>query len=305
MRKSRSMTLTLSACLAFGVLASGTMLSATPVDAAVQPKVVPLDCSQDGGDSRTAADASVQPAVIVPDFSGYPYFPPTYTAYSILDGTLSVIGAVSTIFTTDHLVAAWQNSTNCFGSSISRNAWVTDASGAVFGEADFSGPPASNFGSMAGQPLNQPMVGMSPTADANGYWLVASDGGIFAFGDAQFHGSTGNIHLNQPVTGMAVTPDGGGYWLVASDGGVFAFNAPFYGSTGSLRLNKPIEAILPTPSGQGYWMVASDGGIFAFGDAQFHGSLGGQTLTAPIAGMIPNGNAYTLIGEDGQLYPFS
>jgi hypothetical protein len=34
--------------------------------------------------------------------------------------------------------------------------------------------------------------------------------GIFAFGDAQFHGSTGNIRLNQPVTGMAVTPDGGG-----------------------------------------------------------------------------------------------
>jgi hypothetical protein len=52
-------------------------------------------------------------------------------------------------------------------------------------------------------------------------------------------------------------------------------------------------------------MVASDGGIFAFGDAGFHGSLGGQTLSAPIAGMIPNGNGYTLIGQDGQLYPFS
>jgi hypothetical protein len=32
--------------------------------------------------------------------------------------------------------------------------------------------------------------------------------------------------------------------------------------------------------------------------------FGGQTLSAPIAGMIPNGSGYTLIGQDGQLYPF-
>jgi hypothetical protein len=38
---------------------------------------------------------------------------------------------------------------------------------------------------------------------ASGYWLVASDGGIFAFGDAVFHGSTGATRLNQPIVGMA------------------------------------------------------------------------------------------------------
>ena len=74
---------------------------------------------------------------------------------------------------------------------------------------------------------------MAATADGGGYWLVASDGGVFAFGDARFYGSTGSIRLNRPVVGMAATPDGGGYWLVASDGGVFAFgDARFYGSTG-------------------------------------------------------------------------
>jgi hypothetical protein len=72
---------------------------------------------------------------------------------------------------------------------------------------------------------------MTPTPDGGGYWLVASDGGIFTFGDAQFHGSTGNLRLNQPVVGMTPTPDGGGYWLVASDGGIFTFgDAQFYGS---------------------------------------------------------------------------
>ena len=80
-----------------------------------------------------------------------------------------------------------------------------------------------------------------PAARPVGYWLVASDGGIFAFGDAKFYGSTGNIELNQPITGMAPTPTGNGYWLTASDGGVFTFgDAAFFGSTGLLRLSKPV-----------------------------------------------------------------
>ena len=39
--------------------------------------------------------------------------------------------------------------------------------------------------------LNKPVVGMAATPDGKGYWLVASDGGVFTFGDAQFYGSTG------------------------------------------------------------------------------------------------------------------
>jgi ribosomal protein L24E len=75
------------------------------------------------------------------------------------------------------------------------------------------------------------VVGMASTPDGRGYWLVASDGGIFTFGDAHFYGSTGATRLNRPVVGMASTPDGRGYWLVASDGGIFTFgDAHFYGS---------------------------------------------------------------------------
>ena len=81
-----------------------------------------------------------------------------------------------------------------------------------------------------------------------GYWLVASDGGIFTFGDAGFFGSTGNLVLNKPIVGMAPTPSGRGYWLVASDGGVFTFgDAGFYGSTGDLRLNRPVVAMAAAP----------------------------------------------------------
>ena len=64
---------------------------------------------------------------------------------------------------------------------------------------------------------------MAPTPDGNGYWLVASDGGIFSYGDAQFQGSAGSLHLNQPIVGMAAMPDGSGYWFTAADGGLFNY----------------------------------------------------------------------------------
>ena len=49
---------------------------------------------------------------------------------------------------------------------------------------------------------------------------MASDGGIFAFGDAQYFGSMGGKPLNQPIVGMAADATTGGYWLVAADGGI-------------------------------------------------------------------------------------
>ena len=75
---------------------------------------------------------------------------------------------------------------------------------------------------------------MAATQDGKGYWMVASDGGVFSFGDAQFYGSTGAMHLNQPIVGMAATSTAKGYWMVASDGGVFSFgDAHFHGSMGA------------------------------------------------------------------------
>src|ERR1700722_6332642 len=52
-------------------------------------------------------------------------------------------------------------------------------------------------GSMFGQPLNRPIVGMAAMPGGAGYWQVASDGGVFAFGDAEFYGSMGGQPLNQ------------------------------------------------------------------------------------------------------------
>ena len=150
------------------------------------------------------------------------------------------------------------------------------------------------------------VISVEPIATP-GYWEVASDGGIFSYGGAQFYGSTGSLHLNAPIVGMAATPDDAGYWLLASDGGIFAFgDAIFYGSTGGMRLNAPIVAMAPTPDGAGYWLVASDGGIFAYGDADFYGSTGSLSLAKPIVGMASSidGLGYWLVASDGGIFAY-
>jgi hypothetical protein len=182
--------------------------------------------------------------------------------------------------------------------------WTADAAGDV---SPHGGSPALGSPALSGLTLTRPIVGMASTGDGAGYWLVASDGGIFSYGDAQFYGSTGALRLNQPIVGMAPNPDGNGYWLVASDGGIFSFgHAPFYGSTGALRLNRPIVGMAPTPDGAGYWLVASDGGIFSFGDAGYFGSTGALRLNQPIVAMAPTpeGAGYWLVAADGGVFTF-
>jgi hypothetical protein len=166
------------------------------------------------------------------------------------------------------------------------------------------------------QLYDPPGPGPSPSGTENavggvdghgGYRMVASDGGVFAFGDAGFLGSTGDLKLARPIVGMASTPTGNGYWMVASDGGMFAFgDAGFLGSTGDLKLARPIVSMSPTASGNGYWLVASDGGIFAFGDAGFFGSTGNLKLAKPIVAMTatPSGRGYRLLASDGGVFAF-
>jgi hypothetical protein len=150
-------------------------------------------------------------------------------------------------------------------------------------------------------------VGIAATRSGNGYWTVSTDGGVFAHGDAPFHGSMGGQRMSKPIVAVATTAKASGYWLVASDGGIFSFGAArFHGSTGAQRLHKPIVGMAGTPSGNGYWLVASDGGIFAYGDARFHGSMGGKPLNKPVVGIArtPSGNGYWLVASDGGVFNF-
>lgn len=158
------------------------------------------------------------------------------------------------------------------------------------------------------------------TVLAEGYWLVGRDGGIFTFGSATFHGSTGGMQLQRPVVAITPTATRGGYWLVASDGGIFAFgNAGVYGSIPGIglapagtpgtgrRLNAPIVGMVPSIDGGGYFMVASDGGVFAFGDARFVGScpgIGGCAGSTVAVMPDATGNGYWVATGSGNVYAF-
>jgi len=154
---------------------------------------------------------------------------------------------------------------------------------------------------------------------SHGYWLVGSDGGIFSFGSALFHGSMGGTPLQRPVVAITPTSTGNGYWLVASDGGIFSFgDASYYGSIPGLglhpagsglphSLNAPIVGMVPSFTGHGYFMVASDGGVFAFGDAKFAGScpgIGGCSGAAVAVMPDHTGNGYWLVTTTGHVYAF-
>jgi hypothetical protein len=165
---------------------------------------------------------------------------------------------------------------------------------------------ASTFGPALGH-LNAPISGISDTPDDQGYWLAATDGGVFTFGDAAFFGSLGAVHLNSPIVGIAHPRDGLGYWMVGADGGVFSFgDAGFFGSLGAIHLNARIVGMASTLDGKGYWLVGADGGVFTFGDATFSGSAGAIHLNAPVVGIArtPTSAGYWLVGSDGRVFSF-
>src|SRR5213076_986596 len=110
--------------------------------------------------------------------------------------------------------------------------------------------------------LNKPIVGMAPTSTGRGYYLVASDGGIFTFGDAHFYGSTGGRFLLEPIVGMTPRHGGGGYWLLARDGSVFPFgSAHFFGSAAGAMAGQRAVSLDATPQNDGYWVASEWGGV--------------------------------------------
>jgi hypothetical protein len=46
---------------------------------------------------------------------------------------------------------------------------------------------------------------MAATPEGGGYWFVASDSGLFSYGDGLYDASMGGTALNQPVVGMVAS----------------------------------------------------------------------------------------------------
>ena len=191
--------------------------------------------------------------------------------------------------------------------------WLDASDGGIFafGDAGFYGSiPGLGLapaGSGIAQSLNAPIVAMVPSADGRGYFMVASDGGVFAFGDARFAGSCPGIG-GCAGAAVAVMPDasGNGYWLVTQSGNVYAFgDAPFYGSPGQQSV--PVTSAVRTPDGRGYWILFANGAIASYGDAAEFGMPAGQMGGVnPATAIFPtsDGGGYWVAAADGAVANF-
>jgi hypothetical protein len=157
--------------------------------------------------------------------------------------------------------------------------WLVASDGGIFafGNAGYYGSiPGSGLqpaGSGRPRSLNAPIVGMVPSSDGGGYFMVASDGGVFAFGDARFEGSCPGIGGCRGAA-VAVVPDatGNGYWVITSTGAVYPFgDATDYGQPG--QQSSSITSAAATSNGRGYWILDGAGQVFPFGNAA---ALGGM-----------------------------
>jgi hypothetical protein len=178
--------------------------------------------------------------------------------------------------------------------------WLDASDGGVFafGDSGFYGsvPGLGLHPADSGQPnsLDAPIVGMVPSADGGGYFMVASDGGVFAFGDARFAGSCPGIGGCSGAA-VAVMPDatGNGYWLVTQSGHVYTFgDAPYYGAPTPQGVS--VTSAVRTPDGKGYWILYANGAIANYGDAGALGSPAGQ-----LGGLNPASAIFTTADGGG------
>jgi hypothetical protein len=189
--------------------------------------------------------------------------------------------------------------------------WLVGSDGGVFafGDAGFYGSiPGLGIaptGTSKGQHLNAPIVGVVPSVDDRGYFMVGSDGGVFAFGDSHFEGSCPGIGGCSGAA-VAVAPDasGGGYWLVTATGHIYTFgDARYLGAPGPQ--SSAITSMVRTPDGGGYWTLDGDGQVSSYGDAPQLGSVtttGADPATAIFA--TADGNGYWVSLASGAVYAF-
>jgi hypothetical protein len=192
--------------------------------------------------------------------------------------------------------------------------WLVASDGGVFsfGDSQFYGsiPGLGLHPAGSGLPnsLNAQIVGMVPSHDKGGYFMVGADGGVFAFGDAHFAGSCPGIGgCSGPA--VAVMPDasGNGYWLVTQTGNVYGFgDAPYLGAPGPQ--SSAITSAVATPDGRGYWILDANGQVFAYGDATYLGNVaagmtgGLNPCTAIFA--TSDGGGYWAADAEGKVFTF-
>jgi kumamolisin len=281
---------------------SATATSATVVVPPGSGTVTVTATSPLGGASRTAS------------FTYPPPPPPASHGYWLVgsDGGIFTFGSAIFYGSTGNIVLQ-RPVVGIVPTSDRGGYWLVASDGGVFafGDAGFYGSvPGLGIhpaGSGAPHSLDAPIVGIVPSADNRGYFMVASDGGVFAFGDALFEGSCPGIG-GCAGDAVAVMPDGtgNGYWLVTKSGAIYTFgDAPYYGAPGNN--GHPVTSAVRTPDGKGYWILTGDGTVYNFGNAANYGSPGGTLIAYNPATAVfstTDGGGYWVASGLGQVFPY-
>ncbi|HEY3239022.1 MAG TPA: glycosyl hydrolase, partial [Acidimicrobiia bacterium] len=161
-------------------------------------------------------------------------------------------------------------------------------------------------------PTPDPATPANPAVgERSGYWMLGSDGKVYAFGDAQAHGNAplaGASPIGVVAVDVEPTPSGNGYWIVDSTGRVFTQgDAGAFGSvTSPLAFGETVTSLSSTPDGKGYWIFTSRGRALNFGAAVHYGDVSDIKLNAPVLDSIPtpSGRGYYMVAGDGGIFSF-
>jgi hypothetical protein len=165
-----------------------------------------------------------------------------------------------------------------------------------------------------------------------GYIEAGANGGAYAFGNANFEGSTFSVHGTSaqnwwggPIVGVAALPGNNGYFFASNDThdnyaitcafgaaqGYYSYPTPAAYNTNWCDLTWPgvddIVGVAVDNGNNGYWLVGADGGIFAFAGAPYDGSAhgilpSGQSVVAMAS--TPDGGGYWEVTNAGNVYAY-
>ena len=301
----------------------GSLVATDPLGVVLHDSTVDGDLlSSGGGGGVTCAPAPSSAFSILPEYGA------VYSDFEdlMVGGNLRVTGLASCWLGALRLTVAGSatfsddtfadpDADEILNNHVGGNLLCTGLTPAVhFGDAGQGGSAVGGYGTgdcafsrILPYPPDAPIYRLPiarPAPGASGYWLAASDGGLFSFG-VPFLGSAGG--QNQAIGAFGASPGGIGYQLASSSGTILPYGA-HPACTGSVSSpNRPIVGLATAPGGRGCWLVAADGGVFAFGpDAPFLGSAGALRLNQPVVGMAasPNGDGYYLVASDGGIFTY-
>jgi 1-phosphatidylinositol phosphodiesterase len=149
-------------------------------------------------------------------------------------------------------------------------------------------------------------VAIAAAPDGQGYYLLARDGTVRAYGKARFV-DDGVAHGTEAVA-IAVTPapvdrTRPGYWILARNGKVRAYNAVDHGEI-ERGTNLQAVSIVATPDGGGYWILASNGRIHVFGNASQLGDRRDSDQVTVAMASTPAGDGYWILASNGAVNRF-